>query len=396
MTDLAHPLERTLRAVGIEPTAFAAFLARVQEEAPRIDAASEFSVDLYRAGVDAGLLGILASEEGAPSIDDMRAAHETTERIAAVSPAVALWFAGTRLVAYLLSRFGRTETASVWLSQLRSGQMFGSFGITEPHAGSDVRGITTTARRVDGGYRLSGAKCWVGYAPVADVAIVLAKVDTEARDAATVALVVPMSDPGASGEQGPAISGFRGMPNGLLRFDDVFVPDGAALVVDGFLGMMNGLNYARIEAASYGVGIIRGSLESAAARAATREAYDGVIGDLQAIQAKLGRMYADYEASRRLVLDAAESYARANGGHQDLISAAKLFATDAARRASDEAMQVFGAAGLVIGSRVERLHRDSKITQIFDGTSEIHETMLGRRIVTALRRERPLEGAWLA
>jgi len=396
MVDPAEAFARALADSGIDAGRFGAFLERVAEEAAAIDTSSAVSPDLYREGTDIGLLNILSDPEGVPSPADMRAAHETTERIAAVSPAVALSFAGTRLVAYLLSRFGRSEQVRRWIPGLRAGEVLGSFGITEPYAGSDVRGITTVARRVEGGYSLTGVKRWVGYAPVADVAVVLAKRDSVDRDAATVALVVPMDSQGAEGEPGPAISGFRGMPNGYLRFDEVFVSEDSVLAVDGFLGMMNGLNYARIEAASYGVGIIRGSLDAASHRAAERLAYGGVIGDLQAVQAKLGRMYADYEASRRLTLEAAESYARANGGHPGLLWAGKLFATDAARRASDEAMQVFGAEGLIIGTRTERLHRDAKITQIFDGTSEIHETMLGRRIVTTLRRGRPLEGSWLA
>ena len=98
-------------------------------------------------------------------------------------------------------------------------------------------------------------------------------------------------------------------------------------------------------------------------------------------------MHADYLAARELALRAAESFAERAGGDRDLISVAKLFASDAARKHTDEAMQIFGAAGLVRHERVERLHRDAKATQIFDGTSEIHETMIGRRLVAAQRHK---------
>src|SRR3712207_4729593 len=166
------------------------------------------------------------------------------------------------------------------------------------------------------------------------------------------------------------------MPNGTLAFEECRVPVSSALRCDGFKGMMDGLNLARIEAASYACGLLRGCLDASCRHAGSRSAFGSTIGDLQAIQLKLGRMATDYRAARELTLRAADRFVAGDGGDANLISIAKLFASDAARRHADEAIQIHGAAGLVQDSSVQRMARDAKITQIFDGTSEIHLIMI--------------------
>jgi alkylation response protein AidB-like acyl-CoA dehydrogenase len=313
--------------------------------------------------------------------------HDVTERIASVCPPVAMELGVMRLVAYLLSRYAPPAVKERWLQPTIEGHAYGSFALTEPQAGTDLRGMLTVARRDGDNYILSGQKCWVGFAPVASYAIVLCKVDSTERDAPTIALVVDMSSKGASGEPGPELSGFRGLTNGTLRFDNVVVPAGNALQVDGFAGMMDGLNMARIDAASYACGLLRGALEVSVERAVARTAFGKRIGDLPSIQIKLGRMRAAYHTARELAMRATETYMQGTGGDQDIISIAKMTASDLAREHTDQAMQIFGASGLIAYSRVERLHRDAKATQIFDGTSEIHETMLGRRLVNAFAKD---------
>ncbi|WP_420113661.1 acyl-CoA dehydrogenase family protein [Pseudactinotalea sp.] len=308
-----------------------------------------------------------------------RLAHETSERLARALPALAVSTSVARLHAYLLVKYAVPHVRDRWLADTLAARAFGGFALTEPHAGTDVRALSTVAVRDGDDYLLTGDKCWVGLAPVSDYVIVLAKEGHDGRDAPTVALVVDMALPGASGAHGPALSGLAGMPNGTLTFRDVRVPADHALDCDGFLGMMDGLNLARIEAASYSCGIMHRALELAATRASTREAFGKPLAALPSIQAKLGRMWTDYRAARELTLVAVDSFAAGDGGDRDLISMAKLFASDASRRHTDEAMQVFGAQGLAAESEVLRLHNDAKVMQIFDGTSEIHETMLGRR-----------------
>jgi len=359
---------------------------RVAPRADEIDRENRFFPDLVAEGAALGLTRLHVDDEDRIDLSRMSLIHETTERIAAASTAVATVIAGFRLITYQLANYAGDAVRDKWYAPTLGAEIYGSFALTEPQAGTDLRGIRTVATKVPGGWRLSGHKKWIGNAGIATFAIVLAKIDSDSRDAGMVALAVDMSSDGVDGREGVPLSGFRGMPNGTIDFTDVFVPDDHRLDVDGFKGMITGVNLARIEAASYACGILRGSLEASVERAARREAFGGRIGDLPSIQMKIGRMATDYRAARELTLRAAESFAAHPGGDQDLISMAKMFASDAARRHSDEAMQIHAASGIPFGEAVGRFNRDAKITQIFDGTSEVHETMLGRRAVRLFDR----------
>lgn len=363
---------------------------RVAPAAGAIDAEAGFFPELLTDAAALGLQGIVHDDNGGLDVTRMDLAREVTERISAHSPAVALGIAGARLSAYLLAKYAPSHLRQRWVASTLAARTYGSFAITEPEAGTDIRALSTVAVPDGDDYVLTGHKCWVGFAPVAHVAIVLAKVGSPERDAPMVALVVDMESPGAAGRPGPELSGFRGMPNGELHFDGVRVPRGDRLDVEGFAGMMDGLNMARIDAAAYACGLLRGALLASLTRAHARHAFGRPIGDLQIIQRKIGRMAADYRAAHELTRRAAESFAHGDGGDQDIVSMAKMFASDAARRHTDEAMQIHGALGVVTAEDVNRMHRDAKVTQIFDGTSEIHETMLGRRALRMLARDEPL------
>jgi alkylation response protein AidB-like acyl-CoA dehydrogenase len=348
--------------------------------APRARAGDDgdFFADLLEEAGRLGLLALMFDDERRLRLDHMPLIQETTELAASVFGAFAVALGSLRLQAYLLARHASAELVDRWLEPLLAGTTYGAFGVTEPGAGTDVRAIRTVARRDGDGWRLTGEKCWIGLAPVASFAIVLAKLDHDGRDAETVALVVDCESPGLERGEPEDLLSFRGMPLGSLRFDDVRIPAGHALSVDGFRGMMEGINLARIDAATYACGFLRGALRHCARRAAERTAFEQRLGDLQAIQLKAGRMATDYEAARRLTLAAGESFSRGDGGDPTLLSQAKLFATDAAMRNAIEAVQIFGASGVHMDSDVQRLMRDAKAAQIFDGTSEIHALMIGR------------------
>lgn len=353
----------------------------VRDRGELMDQTGQFDKELLDRAVHTGLTGMFFDESLHINLSRMPLAHDLSERLAAVCPPLAMQVSVIRLVAYLLARYAPAVAQEQWLRSTVQGRTYGSFALTEPESGTDLRAMSTVAVRDGNSYVLNGQKCWVGFAPYAAYAIVLCKEGSSERNAPTLALIVDMESDGAKGAWGPKLSGFRGMPNGQLFFNDVIVPASHVLEVEGFAGMMDGLNMARIDAASFGCGLLRGALEESIDRAATREAFDMKIGEIPSVQIKLGRMRAAYNASRELTLRACNSFIAKTGGDQDLISVAKMTATDLAREHTDEAMQIFGAAGVVLHSRVERLHRDAKATQIFDGTSEIHELMVGRRLV---------------
>lgn len=361
---------------------------RLAPAAEEIDRSAEFIGDVLRDFAGMGIQRLhLDGERISSDPQTWTRIHESSKLIAGYSTAAAVAVSVARLHTYLLVKYTAAELREKWLEPTLSATAFGSFAMTEPDAGTDVRAMTTVATRVEGGYRLSGHKCWIGLAPLADYSFVLAKVDSEDRGAETIALFVDLSSEGVSRPYQPPLSGLRGMANGELAFDEVFVPEAGRLDCDGFLGMMDGLNLARIEAASYSCGLIRRSIELSVQRASGRRIFGETLLKKQITQQRIGQMYADYLTADMITERAVESYARGDGGDPTLISTAKLFATDKARFHSDVAMQLWGAAGLVMHSDVERIHRDAKVMQIFDGTSEIHQLMLGKHAVRAVSGE---------
>jgi alkylation response protein AidB-like acyl-CoA dehydrogenase len=370
----------------------AAYLHDVEEYCetvllPRGDDSDDgrFFPDVIRQFADLGLLELMFDEQRSLQLHRMRLIHQTTALVAAAFPAAVVALGALRLQAYLLKRYAEPEIAERYLEPLLSGEIYGSFGVTEPDAGTDVRAIRTVARRDGDGWVLNGSKRWIGFAPVASFNVVLAKVEHDGRDADTVALVVDLESDGVTRSEALDLMSFRGMPLGELTFDDVKVPAGSALRVAGFKGMMEGINLARVDAASYACGFLKAAIRECAVRANNRLAFEQPLSNLQTIQAKIGAMATDYEAARLLTLAASDSFALGHGGDPILLSKAKVFSTDAAMRHAVEAVQIFGASGVHHDSRVQRLFRDSKASQIFDGTSEIHTLMIGRDALRAHR-----------
>ena len=372
-----------------QDAAYGDFLRTVREwcekdVAPRardIDERSAFFPDLMRQGAELGLHGLIFDDAGKIDLTYFDLAHETTELVASYSGAVALGLCIGRLHPYLLAKYAEEAVAAAWVPRLLEAEVFGAFAISEPDAGTDVRGITSVAVPDGDGYRLNGEKAWVTQGPVAAMAIVLTKVGTRERKAATAAFVVPFDTPGVTVGKDEPMAGFRGMPMCTLALSDVWVPADHRLKVDGFRGMMEGVNLSRIDAAGYAVGFLRGCLRRAGVYASERQAFEAPIGSLQAIQLKLGLMATDYAAARALLAAAVRSFQKGEGGDPILLAAAKLFASNAAMRHAVEAVQVFGGYGMHREYEMERMMRDAKITQIFDGTSEILALMMGRDVV---------------
>lgn len=358
---------------------------RVAPRAASIDAEDAFFPDLVKDGAGLGLQHLLFGESGELALGNTVVAHDTTELVASYSSAVALGISIGRLHAYLIAKYCDPAIASAWVPRLLAGETFGAFAITEPHAGTDVRALTTVARRVGDTYVLSGEKAFITQSPVAEFVIVLAKLEHVERDADTAAFLVPTDVDGVTiGREEPML-GFRGMPMANVALDEATVHQDHRLLVDGFKGMMEGLNLARLDVAGYACGFLRASLRAVSAYARERESFGRSLAGHQAIQLKAGAMAADYAAARHLSRAAAHSFDRGGGGDADLISKAKLFASDAAMRHATEAVQIHGGYGVHLDYEVQRIFRDAKVTQIIDGTSEIHSMMIGRRALAEAR-----------
>jgi alkylation response protein AidB-like acyl-CoA dehydrogenase len=333
---------------------------------------------LVQTAAQIGLQGLVFDGDGTIDPTGFATAHETTEILASYSGSLALALSIARLHGYMLSRYADPAIRERWLPGLISGRTFGCFAISEPHAGTDVRAITTVARQEGDTYVLDGDKAWITQAPRADFGIVLAKLGSKDRDAQTAAFVVDLAEPGVQVGQPEPLIGFRGVPLSTLSFQGHRVPEAARMNVDGFAGMLEGVNLARLDCASYALGFIRGSLRECVSYLAAREAFGRPLASSEVIRSELGAMLAEYLAARHLVLAAVESFATGGGGNTTLISAAKLSATEAAMRQTTAAVQLLGGAGVHEDFLVQSFWRDAKTIEIIDGTSQIHRLMLGR------------------
>lgn len=359
-------------------------VSRVATRAQDIDLSGEFFPDLLADAADLGLQGLIFGDDGTIDPTMFALAHETTELIASYSGAVALGISIARLHGYLLAAYAPRDLRDRWLPGLIDGSVRGSFALSEPHSGTDIRAGRTVAVSADADtVSITGEKAWITQSPAAHFCIVLAKLESADRDAPTAAFVVPLDTDGVTVGKDEPMSGFRGMPMANVHFDNCRIPSSWRLEVDGFRGMLEGLNLARLDAGCYGVGFMRAALREAGAYVRDRQAFGRSLADLQIVQEKLGRMHADYLAARGLLREGVASFAGGGGGDAHLISAAKMFATDAAMRNMIEAVQLHGGYGVHLHYAVQRLMRDAKITQIIDGTSEIHALMLGRAAVRA-------------
>ncbi|MGD9525908.1 acyl-CoA dehydrogenase family protein [Pseudonocardia sp.] len=355
-----------------------------KEVAPRVrdieDAAAIYDTDLLRTAAAIGLQGLIFDGEGGIEPAGFVPAHETNEIVASYSGSLALALSIARLHGYMLCRYAAPEIRDRWLPGLVAGEAFGAFAISEPHAGTDVRAITTVARRDGDDYVLDGEKSWITQGPRSEFAVVLAKLEHRGREADTAAFVVDLGTPGASAGPAEPLIGFRGVPLGTLSFSGCRVPEAARMRVDGFGGMLDGVNLARLDCASYALGFLRGALRECTTYLADREAFGAPLVRNPLLQAQLGTMLAAYLAGRHLAHAALGSFAAGGGDGVDtaLVSAAKLVTTESAMAQSTVAVQLLGGAGVHTDHLVQSYFRDSKIIEIIDGTSQIHQLMLGR------------------
>lgn len=286
------------------------------------------------------------------------------------------------LVCWGLETFGNEEQKQKYLTKLATGEMIGAFCLSEPEAGSDATSQKTTAIDKGDHYILNGTKNWITNGSTAGVYLVIAQTDREKGHKGINALIVEKGMPGF--EIGPKENklGIRGSDTHSLMFNDVKVPKENRIGEDGFgfKFAMKTLGGGRIGIAAQALGIAAGAYELALKYSKERKAFGTEICNHQAIAFKLADMHTQIEAARHLVYKAA--WDKDNGNNYDVSSAmAKLYASQVAMDTTVEAVQVHGGNGFVKDYHVERLMRDAKITQIYEGTSEIQKIVISRNII---------------
>ena len=292
------------------------------------------------------------------------------------------------LVTLCIREWGTPEQLDAYLPRLGRGELIGAYALTEPEAGSDAASIRTTARAEGDEYVLDGEKIWITNGTIADLAIVFAQADPEARHRGICAFLVPTDTPGMIREKMDGHElGHRASDHARIRFEGCRVPKSALLggYGEGFKVAMSALDRGRIGVAAGAVGLGQACLDASVKFARTRRQFGQRIGDFQMVQKSLADMAADVDAARMLVYRAAWLKDRGQPATR-AAATAKLFATEAAARAAGEAVLLHGNRGYSNAYPVERHYRDIKGLQIYEGSSNIQRVIIARDL---LGKERP-------
>ncbi|MBU2972913.1 acyl-CoA dehydrogenase [Zobellia sp. B3R18] len=347
------------------------------------DEAQKFPSEQIKKLGELGFLGMMTdpkySGSGMDTLSYVIAMEELSKVDASASVVVSV---NNSLVCWGLETFGNEEQKQKYLTRLASGEVIGAFCLSEPEAGSDATSQKTTAIDKGDHYILNGTKNWITNGGTADIYLVIAQTDREKGHKGINALIVEKGMPGF--EIGPKENklGIRGSDTHSLNFNDVKVPKENRIGEDGFgfKFAMKTLSGGRIGIAAQALGIAAGAYELALKYSKERKAFGTEISNHQAIAFKLADMHVQIEAARNLVYKAA--WDKDQGNNYDLSSAiAKLYASQTAMDTTVEAVQIHGGNGFVKDYHVERLMRDAKITQIYEGTSEIQKIVISRSIL---------------
>jgi alkylation response protein AidB-like acyl-CoA dehydrogenase len=286
------------------------------------------------------------------------------------------------LGSYPILQSGSPELVDRWIPRVVSGDAVAAFALSEPDAGSDAAALALAAERDGAGWRLTGEKIWISNAPDADVYTVFARTTPDTRARGVTAFTVPGDSAGLSGEPLAMLSPH---PIGRLVFDGVRVEPSAVLgeVDGGFAVAMRTLDLFRPSVGAFAVGMAQAALDATVAHVRQRQVYGAPLARQQAVAHRVADMATRLEAARLLVYAAAAAYDEgAEPGQQARRSAmAKLYATEAAQRIVDDAVQLHGAVALRSGHLLEHLYRDVRSLRIYEGASEIQRTIIARDLI---------------
>jgi alkylation response protein AidB-like acyl-CoA dehydrogenase len=354
----------------------------VAPRAASIDKTGEYPSDVMHAAAGQGLFGVTIPKAWGGAGRDYLSYALAIEAIAKASATVAVALSVTNsLVAEVLAHAGRDQQRDQWLRKLAAGDAIGAFALSEPDAGTDAANQKTSAVRAANGYRIKGKKVWVANAEEASVAIVFACTRPGLRGQGVTAFLVPMTTPGISRTARADSLGVRGLGCMDLEFDIEVADDQVLGHVDqGFRLAMWALQGGRVAIAAQALGIGEAAIGEAIGYAKQREQFGQPIGNYQAIQWMLADMATELDAARMLTFKAAVAKERQEKSATEA-SMAKLAASEAAHRAADKAMQILASAGYRRGSVVERLFRDVRATEIYQGTSEAQRMIIAASVL---------------
>ena len=349
------------------------------------DREEKYPHDVVEAAAEMGLTGAnIPLEYGGAGYSTLDVAL-ISEELFAVDPGIALCIVSASFGTEAIVGFGSEEQKEEYLPPVARGEQLTGAAISEPDVGSDVSSVSTHAEKDGDEWVITGNKMWITNGSVGDYFVVLCETDPDAegRYNGFSQIIVESDRDGFTAEKITGKLGIRASDTAELIFDNVRVPE-ANLVGNrgaGFLQLMQFFDETRTAVAAQGVGIAKGAAERALEYAQERNQFGQPIAEFQAIQHKLADMYTKTEAARMLTYKSAWSVDNEDEQLTQLASMAKEYASRIAVDVADEAVQIHGGAGYVDDFDVERLYRDAKITQIYEGTSEIQKNIIARELM---------------
>ncbi|MGN0301821.1 MAG: acyl-CoA dehydrogenase family protein [Anaerotardibacter sp.] len=353
----------------------------LSERAAQIDEEDEFPEDMYQLIVEQGLFGLAMPEEYGGFPVSINCWAQCVSRLAQESPAVALLLFVTAVGSDALITHGSEEQKAKYLPELITGEKKISFALTEPNAGSDVWNMGTTARPTEGGYIISGNKLFISNAEVADYFCLFAMVD-DGESRKPTAFLVEADTPGLSVSAKEKKLGLHGSPTCPIFFEKMFVPESAIIgkIGQGAEIAYHALNRGRIAIAASALGITKACLKASATYSLDRKQFGQPIADFQAINSMLANMKIGITASELFIDQAIEAFVNDDKDVKNKVSMAKVYCTEVANRAANDAVQIHGGYGFCKEYPVERYYRDSKAFTIITGTNQIQKKLIAADI----------------
>ncbi|MCL4459764.1 MAG: acyl-CoA dehydrogenase family protein [Chloroflexi bacterium] len=348
-----------------------------------LDENEEFPWDLMKVLADAGMFNIFVPEKYGGLSGGTLDLCLVMEELSRVCSGVAISYAASALAAYPIEAFGSEEQKRKYLTDLGSGKRLGAFALTESSAGSDAAAIRTTADKDGNFYVLNGTKQFITNGGEAEIYVVIALTDKTKGPRGASAFIVEKGTPGFSFGRKEQKMGIRASATRELIFDDCRVPKENLLGREGmgFILALRNFDRARPGVAAQAVGIAQGALEAAVEYAKQRVQFGHPISSFQAIQHTLADMATQIEAARALVYASARMIDTGAKDFSKESAMAKLFATDVAMKVTIDAVQIFGGVGYMRDYPVEKMMRDAKITQIYEGTNQIQRNVIASELL---------------
>jgi alkylation response protein AidB-like acyl-CoA dehydrogenase len=359
---------------------------RIAPRAAEIDERDEFPHDVHRVLVDNELMAVGYPEEHGGAGESSLAFAVFIEEVARASASSSLIPLVARLGAIPVMLAGSDRQKHELLGGIARGEHIFSYALTEPGAGSDAAAMRTRYERTETGFRLSGSKRFITNAGVSDRYTVFAQGDPAKRSKGISAFLVHQDDEGFSVGKSEAKMGIRGSPTREIYLDEVEVPEDRLIGQEGqgFAYAMRTLDYSRPSIAAQALGIAQGAFDVAARYVTEREQFGKKIAEFEALQFMLADMATQIEAARLLTYRAAALCDAQDPALTYVASIAKLHASDTAMKVTTDAVQLLGGYGYMAEYGVERMMRDAKITQIYEGTNQIQRVVIARQILKAL------------